>query len=158
MVAIEIIRHLWTYVWAYFWGAVALYVFLIAPLRSWVRRRRLRRALSELVGDRFREERSYASSAQGLALVVDSARGLAYADTKRRNLIIKPSEIIDLIWQVQSGVPQMTVVTNRDDLPRVQVTSLFKGSSLEEINSRLKVMRDQSKVGNRRSSLTLSNR
>jgi hypothetical protein len=145
MMAIEIIQHLWTYVWGYFWGAVALYIFLIAPLRSWRRRRRLRRALRELVGDGFRNERSYASSAQGLALVVDSVRGLAYADTKKC-LFIKPSEIVDLIWQVQLPMVTLTVVTTNEDAPRLQVGSLFKTSLLQEINSRLKLMRDQSKA------------
>ena len=70
---IQVLRHIqehvWENYWTYFWFAVLGLLFVVWPIAAWVGRRRRRKALRELLGTGFLENKSYIR--RKLAIAVD---------------------------------------------------------------------------------------
>jgi len=75
-------ENVWENVWAYFWFSVLGLLFVVWPIAAWIGRRRRRKTVRELLGDGFREYKSYIRS--GLAISVDEdSQRFAFATPTR---------------------------------------------------------------------------
>jgi len=130
------------------WWIIAFFVILFFLLylfiAAWRQRSGLRNAVHELLGDEFRENRSYATSKFALAL---DEKGRRFACVKgSQRAVMKGEDIVELIFRegTQYTPAWLTIVTNNEELPRIDLDHFNTGgrARLVELHSRLKRMRE----------------
>jgi hypothetical protein len=127
-------ENVWENVWAYFWFSVLGLLFVVWPIAAWIGRRRRRKTVRELLGDGFREYKSYIRS--GLAISVDEdSQRFAFADSKVK-VICKSEEIIGVGLATHTFI----IETKNQNLPRIETQTFFRSRRLGEIYGRLKAM------------------
>jgi hypothetical protein len=117
-----------------------LYLFVWVPIQAWRRRRRLKGALHELLGDQFREGSSFVTSHVALALD-ENGRRFVCATKAEQRVVMKADDIIDLIFRQEKLADDLTIVTNNKQWPLIRFVSI-RSAKLAELHSRLKRMRE----------------
>jgi hypothetical protein len=142
----QISTNVTEHVFGYAVGAIAIWLFVVMPLRAAAGRRRVRRTLRSLLNADLIESRMFVRRDLGIG-VDESSLKFAVVTNKMR-LILAGSELVSIEFKspgTSALVATLNVETRNQDLPRLEVNTGFKNERLGEIAARLRLLFDQNK-------------
>jgi hypothetical protein len=137
----NIVQHVAENWGAYIGYAIVAWLFVGWPVAAWLGRRRRRKALRDMLGAAFANDKCFARWNCGIA-VNDEGLEFAYASRGTAVLCCAEDILTAEFKAVQNVYNALTIETKNANLPHVSIPAYFVGNHrLAEVGARLNAMR-----------------